>query len=207
METVKNQVRRFMRVIAIAIHGISHGKITPNSITLIGLVMHLPIAWYIIAGQLKIAGLLLIIFGLFDTLDGELARLQNKTSARGMFLDSATDRIKELVIYIGLTAWLVSTQGPTADFVFLVGALGISLIISYLNAWGEAVLTRHSLKPKHQVNKTFRGGILGFELRMFLLISGLLLNQVVVVFGIIVILGTVTLAARLNSILKKLENV
>ncbi|MDQ5958686.1 MAG: CDP-alcohol phosphatidyltransferase family protein, partial [Patescibacteria group bacterium] len=64
-----------MSKIAGLLNKISGGKITPNGITWFGFFMHIPIAYFIATGNLIIAGVGLIIFGLFDTLDGELARL------------------------------------------------------------------------------------------------------------------------------------
>lgn len=207
MDYLKNQVRRVMRQVAHTLNKLSNGSITPDHVTLIGLVAHLPIALLIVTNQLVLAGLLLIVFGLFDTLDGELARLQKSTSARGMFLDSVADRMKEFVIYIGLSAWLLQTQADPAALVLLVGALGVSLMISYLNAWGEAVLARHSSKPDTKLNKAFRGGLMGFEVRMTLIIIGLLSGQVILAITIILLLGTLTLGQRTTSVLKVLKNV
>ena len=77
------------------------GWVTPDMVTLFGFAMHLPIAWFIATGADLWAAGLLIVFGLFDTLDGELARLQQKASARGMLLDASTDRMKEVLLYTG----------------------------------------------------------------------------------------------------------
>ena len=68
----------------------------------------------IINNQLPQAALLLAVFGLFDTLDGELARLQGTESPQGAFLDSVTDRMKEILVYVGLAVWLSEYQSNTA---------------------------------------------------------------------------------------------
>ena len=98
VDPIKKIIRLFMQQIAKALNKLSSGKISPNFITVFGLLAHIPIVYFIAQGQLKIAGILLIIFGLFDTLDGELARLQNKESAYGQLLDSITDRMKEVML-------------------------------------------------------------------------------------------------------------
>ncbi len=59
-----------MRHVARALNYLSGGKLTPNQVTISGLLAHVPIVWLIATGHGVIAGVMLIIFGLFDTLDG-----------------------------------------------------------------------------------------------------------------------------------------
>jgi CDP-diacylglycerol---glycerol-3-phosphate 3-phosphatidyltransferase len=201
---VKDRVRQFVGRIAKALDSISRGKITANTITLIGVLGHLAIAWTIIDGSLFTAGLLLIFFGLFDTLDGELARLQKKASPAGMFLDSATDRIKEATLYIAFTIFLVNEASDTLTIAVAVIALSVSLITSYLNAWGEVAL-QGKQNSYHKINSTLRSGLLGFELRMALLVFGLLSGQIVVALILIAALGSITVGQRLFNTLKLLQ--
>lgn len=183
----------------------SGGRITPNSITYVSLLAHLPIAYLIARGDLVWAGLLLIVFGLFDTLDGELARLQKKASALGMFIDSSTDRLKEVLLYAGITAYLID-NGDKAVIIAAVGALGVSLVTSYLNAWGEVALAQGGTGKKHQVNKSLRGGLLGLELRMALVVIGLLFNQLEAVVYLILVLGGITILQRFTGTVERLKD-
>jgi phosphatidylglycerophosphate synthase len=84
LDTIRNNVRKFMRSIARFLNTISGGKITPNMVTITSLVAHLPIAYFIATGSHFLAAGLLVVFGLMDALDGELARLQKKDSPAGM---------------------------------------------------------------------------------------------------------------------------
>ncbi len=202
MDGIKTPIRLFIRKLAIGLNRVSGGKVTPNSITFISLAMHLPIAVFIAYGKTEIAAVLLIIFGLFDTLDGELARLQNRATPAGMFLDSATDRIKEVILYCGITALFLKTEGNLA-ILAAVAALGISLIISYANAWGEAALATKQAAG-HHVNKSLRTGLLGLEVRMALIVVGLVFNLLVATIFVIVILGAQTLWQRLISTYRRL---
>jgi phosphatidylglycerophosphate synthase len=94
MDSGRTAVRSLARSVAKLLNSLSGGRLSPNSVTLFGFVMHIPIALLIARGYFIYGGIGLIIFGLFDTLDGELARLQERPSAWGMFLDSITDRMK-----------------------------------------------------------------------------------------------------------------
>lgn len=206
MHAIKTAVRNLMCRIANVLNRVSGGRITPNHITWSGLLAHIPIGVLIGADYLVIAGVLLIIFGLFDTLDGELSRLQKTSSASGMFLDSFTDRLKEVWLYIGIGWWSVYYAETAWLAVLAIACVGISVLISYLNAWGEAVLANHS-KNGHAVNKTFRGGILGFEVRMFLLVIAFLFDSIPAVLYIILVLGITTLVVRFFSITGRLSRV
>lgn len=201
MDKIRKRVKAVMHRVAMFIDKASGGKISPNMITYTGLLAHFPIAWLIATGHFVWAAILLIIFGLFDSLDGELARLQNKTSIKGMFLDSSTDRIKEAVLYCGIVIALFNT-GSRFVIVTVVVALGASLITSYINAWGEVALM--SAKHVHELNKSLRIGLLGFDGRMFLIIVGLFANLLSQAVYIIAVLATITIFQRMSGTLKKL---
>lgn len=207
LEMVRNGVKSIMRRLAVVINRISGGKISPNMVTVTGLLAHVPIAWLISGGSNLLAAGLLIIFGLFDTLDGELARLQKKASPVGMFIDSSTDRIKEIILYLGMTIFLIDSGGSKMTILVLVAALGVSLLTSYLNAWGEVVLASYNLSPDHKINKTFRSGLVSFEIRMSLIIIGLASGNLKLALYAILTLGSLTVLQRFINITRRLKNV
>lgn len=202
LDAIRNGVRRVMRVVARGLNTISGGKLTPNMVTITGLLAHLPIAYLIGYGKLELAAILVVVFGLFDTLDGELARLQNRTSSVGMFLDSVTDRMKEIFLYGGIVYFLVA-ENMGMYVVWATLALGGSVLTSYVNAWGEVALA-HSKIVHDKVNKAFRGGILRFEIRMFLLIIALFANRLPLFVVFIAIFAWVTAMQRILVITQKL---
>lgn len=218
VDIARDGVRAVMRRVAKVLNRITKGALTPNMVTVIGLLAHAPIAWLIATHHPIWAGVLLLIFGLFDTLDGELARLQGRTSHSGMFLDSVSDRIKEVLIYIGLVGAAVSMTATCAGIgqncwyssatyiVLLVVALGGSLLTSYINAWGEAVL-RGSKVAKSQLNKTFRGGVASFEIRMFLIVVMLFTGWEAIIVPLIAILAWYTALGRMYRVIETLSNV
>ena len=93
MQKIKSSVRGVVEKIAVVLNRVTGGKLTPNHVTWLALFLHLPIAWLIASNYLISAGFLVFIIGLFDTLDGSLARLQGRVSNVGGFLDAVTDRL------------------------------------------------------------------------------------------------------------------
>lgn len=199
VDPFKKIIRSFIRQIAKLLNKISGGRISPNLITVLGLLAHVLIVYFILQGQSRIAGVLLIVFGLFDTLDGELARLQNKQTVYGQLLDSITDRIKEILLYSGIAFYFIGEQMPEMAVICTI-ACGGALLISYINAWGEAALNTNL--NKHQTNKVFRTGILPFEIRITILIIGLLLFRIDISIAVIATLSWVTVLQRLQNVLK-----
>lgn len=203
LDAVRDAVRSFMNRIAKTLNDVSGGRITPNFITLTGLFMHVPIAWFIAQGYFGYAALLLVVFGLFDALDGALARLQKKAGSAGMLLDASTDRMKEVLLYTGAAFALVNI-GQAFWAVWAVAACGASICVSYVKAKGETAVAGGKLAP-NEVNRLFQDGLGRFEIRMFLLIIGLLLSELGSVLVIITLLSTYTAFERLIKITRKLS--
>jgi phosphatidylglycerophosphate synthase len=191
-----------MRAIARMLNSVTGGKATPNGVTIFGLLMHVPIAWLIAIQHNFWAAVLLVIFGLFDTLDGELARLQSRVSVRGRLLDSLTDRIKEIMLYTGAAYGIIATTGRPYLAVWAVAACGCSLLTSYVNAAGDSVMAVQKSK-EHASNKAFRGGLFPFEIRMFVLVVGLLTDRVSLVIIVITLGAAFTAASRIFTVLGK----
>lgn len=194
-----------MNKIAGLVNKISGGKITPNGITWFGFFMHIPIAYFIATGNLIIAGVGLIIFGLFDTLDGELARLQKSVSNVGGFLDASTDRLKEVLLYSGVAYYLATTDNPKYAAIAVL-ACGASLSVSYVKAKGEAIVASSTKKiPYTKLNRMFSNGFFTFEIRMAVLALGLLSGKVVWAISIIAVFSIITVFQRIYNIAKAIK--
>lgn len=202
VEQIRTQVKAVMHQVARGLNAISGGRISPTAITLVGFFMHFPIAYLIATGSFYLAAGLLVIFGLFDSLDGALARLQHKASNAGMLLDASTDRMKEVVLYTGSAYGLVQT-GQANWSVWAVVACGASICVSYVKAKGETAVAGGNLSA-NEVNRLFQDGFGRFEIRMFLLVVGLLADQLVAALVIIALLSTYTAFERLIKISRKL---
>jgi CDP-diacylglycerol--glycerol-3-phosphate 3-phosphatidyltransferase len=204
VEYTRKEVRKVIRLAAVGLQYGLRGKISPNTITIIGTLMHVPIAWLIATEHNILAAILLIVFGLFDTLDGELARLQGSASRRGMLLDASTDRLKEVALYTGAAYALANSPHPAAA-AFAAAACGASVSVSYVKAKGEAAFAILETGLSHDaLNRLFKDGLLTFELRMVLLIVGLAVNQLAIMTAIIAVLAAATALQRLVKISRKL---
>jgi archaetidylinositol phosphate synthase len=105
----------------------------PTAWTLIGLLFAVLAFPYYANGFPFIAGVLVILSGLFDVLDGAVARATGRSSARGAFLDSTLDRVSEMLIYLGILV------GNYVNPVFVLLALSLSLMVSYTRAKGDSL--------------------------------------------------------------------
>ena len=113
-------------------------RITPNEVTVAGTVLNMAAAGLVIAQHLVYAAIVFLIAGCFDMLDGALARLSQKTTPFGAFLDSTLDRVSEGVVFAGI-AYLLATQGHSVDVALVVLALLGSILVSYTRARAEAL--------------------------------------------------------------------
>lgn len=206
---VIDKIRKFVRsgvdVVAVWLDRFTGGRVTPDMVTIFGAMMHVVIAVCIASDQLLLAAGLLVVFGLFDALDGSLARLQKKVSSHGMLLDASTDRMKEVAIYAGIIYLFAGTQPAWVLMVVLI-ASGASLSVSYVKAKGEAAISTSGKRfTPSQLNRLFSDGLLTFEIRMALLVIGFISGQLVVVVFIIAVLATYTALWRLVKISKALQ--
>jgi CDP-diacylglycerol--glycerol-3-phosphate 3-phosphatidyltransferase len=111
--------------------------IRPNTLTLIGLAGTVGVAVLISLNYMTWAGLLLLLMGPVDVMDGALARLRNEASDWGAFVDAVTDRYSELFLFLGfLIHYLV--QGNVAGILLAYLAASGSVLVSYVKARADA---------------------------------------------------------------------
>jgi phosphatidylglycerophosphate synthase len=112
--------------------------LTPNMLTLIGFAIACIGAFYAAIEAWLIAGIVVAFGAIFDLFDGALARVTNRTSAFGAFLDSTMDRAGEAVVYLGVAAALVG-QGHTVASLLAIAAASSSFLVSYVRARSESL--------------------------------------------------------------------
>ncbi len=112
--------------------------IRPNMITGAGLFGNLIAGILIAQGFLLWGGLLALVVGPFDALDGTMARLLNESSRYGAFVDSVTDRYSEIVLYGGLLIFFIQT-GSWQDALLVFLAVIGSIMVSYIRARAESL--------------------------------------------------------------------
>ncbi len=203
MNSVSSAGRKVSFQVAKGLNRASGGRLRPNIITFTGLLAHLPIAWCIATGRFGLAAGLLVFFGLFDALDGGLAKVQNRASSAGMLLDASTDRMKEVILYTGAAYYFVASGMPFYA-AWAVAACGGSLLVSYVKAKGETAIRDQKLSA-NEVNRLFGDGLMRFEVRMFTLIVGLLAGYLWIAVVIIAVLSWLTAVQRLLRLSKKLS--
>jgi phosphatidylglycerophosphate synthase len=196
-------MRSLMRQIARLLNRLSGGRLSPNMVTIGNFVIHIGIAWLIATQHYLLAGALLFFFGLFDAVDGELARLQHKDSNAGMVLDASMDRAKEVLLYSGAAWAFVATGHPYAS-VWAVVACGASMMVSYVKAKGETAIAKSHLSVT-EINKLFAEGLMRFEIRMLTLVIGLVINQLMWAVILIALSSAITAFWRLIRITRRLS--
>ncbi|HSX23728.1 MAG TPA: CDP-alcohol phosphatidyltransferase family protein, partial [Candidatus Saccharimonadales bacterium] len=194
-----------MRAVAGILNTAAGGRVSPNMVTVTGFLAHIPIAWLIATRHNIWAAGLLLIFGLFDTLDGELARLQKRATSAGMLLDASTDKMKETLLYIGAAYGIIASTGRPYLAVWAVAACGASLCVSYVKAKGETAVKDANLTP-NEINRLFGDGLMRFEVRMSVLFVGLLSNRLALAVIVIAVLSALTALGRLIRIIAKLND-
>jgi len=171
-KVLADHVKVMMSKLAKRLDTLFKGRLRPAHITALSLIGHFPAAWALWTGRPVLAAGLIAGFGLLDALDGALARAQGSASKSGMFFDAVTDRMKEIIIYCGLAAY-VSGYGIGVDHWLIVAVAGSSLLVSYVKAKGEMAVSTEK-HDKQALNRAFGSGISRYEVRMAVLIIGLL---------------------------------
>jgi CDP-diacylglycerol--glycerol-3-phosphate 3-phosphatidyltransferase len=138
--------------------------IHPNTVTLIGMTGTVVVSLLIADGQMVWAGLLLLVMGPVDAMDGAMARLRNEASAWGAFVDAVTDRYSELFLFLGYLIY------------FMVHPSVVGLLLAYLAAAGS-VLTSY-VKARADAQKLDANvGVLTRVGRYVVLIPGLIFSS------------------------------
>ena len=113
--------------------------ITPNILTLANLALNIVAASVIATGHFLLGGVLILAAGVFDLLDGALARATKRTTKFGAVLDSTVDRISEAATLCGLLVWYVPQEGGTLEIVLVLAVLIGSFLVSYIRARAEGL--------------------------------------------------------------------
>jgi len=163
---------------------LSKCRIKPNTLTWLGLAINIIAAAVIATNHLLAGGLLVLLAGLFDILDGALARSTKQSTRFGALLDSTFDRLSEAVLLLGILA-LYLESGNTIEITVIFLALIASFLTSYVRARAEGLgLECH-------------GGLFTRTERVIILALGLLFNQILIALLILVVLALVTVGQRL----------
>lgn len=117
-------------------------RIHPNAITTAGFLVTCLAGLAFDQDHVRIAGLLVLLGGVFDIFDGQVARATGSVSVFGSFYDSTLDRISEIVVFVGILSLYNDTSVPRGDVLMIYAvmlAMAGSLMISYTRARAEAL--------------------------------------------------------------------
>jgi CDP-diacylglycerol--glycerol-3-phosphate 3-phosphatidyltransferase len=170
---------------------LSKSGITPNALTLISLALNIVTAYIIATGHFLLGGVLVLVSGSFDLLDGALARFTKQTTNFGAILDSTVDRISEAAILCGLLIWYVPQEGASLKIILIFVVLIGSFLVSYIRARAEG------LGWQCQV------GLFTRAERVIVLAIGLLINQIFIALCVLVVFVFITVVQRLVYLWKQ----
>jgi len=159
-------------------------KIHPNVLTFMGLVINIWAAWLFSRGKFLSAGIVVVGAGLFDMVDGRVARETNRVTRFGGFFDSVLDRYSDLALFMGLLVYYASIN---RFFYIVLTAIVMtgSVMVSYTRARAENSI------PKCKV------GFLERPERVVLIIIGALFNRMAPVLWVIAIFSNLTVIHRM----------
>jgi CDP-diacylglycerol--glycerol-3-phosphate 3-phosphatidyltransferase len=118
---------------------IGRSGVTPNQITLLGVVVQAVVSYLIVSDRLAEAGFVLIAAALLDTVDGAVAKARGLTTKFGAFLDSTMDRLSDALVFLPI-AWLYLAE-PTAaraDQQWVAALALVTLVLSFLVSYARA---------------------------------------------------------------------
>jgi CDP-diacylglycerol--glycerol-3-phosphate 3-phosphatidyltransferase len=188
--------QRVRQLVSLIIQPLARLGITPNTLTVLGLLLSALTALVIAQGFLLVGGLVVLFAGIFDMFDGAMARVRNAATTFGAFFDSTLDRYSESIILLGLLyyalqrpdlhdrLWPASREQSWMIVFIFITAVG-SLMVSYAKARAEGL----GLECKT--------GLLARPERVVILAIGLLSGTVIWALALLAILSHVTAIERI----------
>jgi CDP-diacylglycerol--glycerol-3-phosphate 3-phosphatidyltransferase len=132
------QARNGQELRAYARDRLIESRLTPNAISIAGLIGNLVAAGLVTQRLFFLAGIAFVLGSVMDTLDGRYSRMSGKGSLFGAFLDSTLDRIEEGIVLAAVAGYFAATGDDFAAAMCVVAVLG-SLMVSYTRARAEAL--------------------------------------------------------------------
>jgi CDP-diacylglycerol---glycerol-3-phosphate 3-phosphatidyltransferase len=172
------------RIIRLIVRALALSKINPNVLTFFGLVINMAAATFLAVGNFRTAGCVIIFAGLFDMVDGRVARETNRVTRFGAFFDSVLDRYSDIALLVGLLVYYGTINRPS--YVVLTAiVMAASVMISYTRSRAENFIP------------TCKVGFLERPERIVLLIIGALFDRMAPVLWVIAVLGNLTVIHRM----------
>jgi CDP-diacylglycerol--glycerol-3-phosphate 3-phosphatidyltransferase len=172
------------KIIRLIVRGLALSKIHPNVLTFFGLLINVVAAVLLARGSFFNAGLVIIGAGLFDMVDGRVARETNQVTRFGGFFDSVLDRYSDLGLLMGLLVYFGNINRPFYVVLTAIVMTG-TVMVSYTRARAENTI------PSCKV------GFMERPERVVLLIIGALFDRMAPVLWVIALLSNITVIHRM----------
>lgn len=166
--------------------------ITPNTVTVIALILSVVVAYLIVIDQLFWAGVLYFVGAGLDAIDGTLARQMGVRSQFGAFLDSTLDRLGESTVTGAIAVW-AALQGDMLGVLLAFAALVTSFMVSYTRARAESLGYEAKLGFGSRVE------------RFFIMVISLLFGRLIIGVALITILAGITTFQRIYVVWKQAQ--
>jgi len=192
LQTARKALGRYFTEPAVWL--IKKTPLTPDALTWIGLLIAIGAGVLAGTGYLFAAGWVVAFSGIFDLLDGALARATNRTTRFGAVLDSTLDRVGEAAVFVGLLVFYLNQESLIGTVLVSVGMIG-NQMVSYIRARAEGIGINCEV------------GVFTRPERVVILSLGLLLAQfelvLLIALGLVAVLGWITAGQRLYYVWKK----
>ncbi len=139
-KTLTDQLRVLARpLIDPVVTVMARWKLSPDLLTVVGMLAHFFLAWLIAQGEFRWAGVAMLLLAPLDALDGSLARkLGRKQGGFGAYLDSTLDRLAEIILFGGFIYYYMVNDNPQMLAVAYIAITG-SLMVSYARSRAESL--------------------------------------------------------------------
>lgn len=200
------------RIILPLARGLVAAGVSPNALTLAGFLVIAWSCWLIAQGRLFAGGVVLVLGGVFDMIDGAVAKVGGKSTRAGAFLDSTTDRVSDALLFLAIFwqylsrggVWSVTEgTGRAQDVelppglygaeaqtgaVLVLTALILGFVVSYIKARAEGLGLECNV------------GVAERPERIVLPALGLLFDQLIPALGLLVLLSGITAVQRFTHV-------
>ena len=188
-QSIKNL---YFRLLQPLVRLLGRSGISPHALTVVGFIISLGAAVCFGYGYFCWAGSLTLLAGVFDTLDGQLARMTDQTTRFGAFFDSTLDRFSETAVLLGLMFFFITRQSSLALLVAVF--IAASLMVSYTKARAEGLGQECTIGLMQRPERVMLLGIAAF----------FNLQVLIIILWILTILTGYTVGERIMYISKRL---
>ena len=188
-ERLRTIFKQPLEKVGLFVHGLG---IKPNSITMFGLIGTILGSYLVARGNLVIGGVIILIMGPIDALDGAVARVSKEVTKFGAFIDSVSDRYIEIFIYGGLLWYFNSVQNTQGVLLTFLASAG-SVLVSYTRARAQSL----GLETKVGILTRFE--------RMVVIGPSLIFSYPLIGVGLVALFANITAFQRIVHVKKQSE--